>query len=105
MSFKKEDITQAIPQKPIFNINHEKRYLLSEDENPIEISANIEDSSIQVNPEIVEKCRNLREMTGLGMMDCKKLLMENEWDIDKAYLALKNDPDGFSITRLIQCEK
>jgi elongation factor Ts len=28
--------------------------------------------------------KNLREMTGVGMMDCKKALTESDGDIDKA---------------------
>ena len=28
--------------------------------------------------------KNLREMTGVGMMDCKKALVETDGDMDKA---------------------
>ena len=29
--------------------------------------------------------KNLREMTGVGMMDCKKALTESDGDVDKAW--------------------
>ena len=35
------------------------------------------------------RCKNLREMTGVGMMDCKKALTEAEGDMDKAVEMLR----------------
>ena len=37
----------------------------------------------------VESIRRLREMTGAGMMDCRKALQEAEGDIDKAVVLLR----------------
>ena len=36
-----------------------------------------------------EMVKNLREMTGAGMMDCKKALVETNGDMDKAVDRIK----------------
>ena len=37
--------------------------------------------------------KNLREMTGVGMMDCKKALAETDGNIDKAIEYLREYPE------------
>lgn len=35
--------------------------------------------------------KELREMTGVGMMDCKKALEQTKWNTEEAINYLKND--------------
>ncbi|MBI2761689.1 MAG: translation elongation factor Ts, partial [Chloroflexi bacterium] len=35
------------------------------------------------------KIRELREMTSAGVMDCKRALEENDWDLEKARKAIE----------------
>ncbi|RME09216.1 MAG: translation elongation factor Ts, partial [Bacteroidetes bacterium] len=43
--------------------------------------------------------KKLREMTGAGMMDCKKALQEAEGDIDKAIEILRKKGQKLSVKR------
>ena len=40
---------------------------------------------------LIDKIKELRELTGAGMMDCKKALVENGEDVDKAKDWLRDD--------------
>jgi hypothetical protein len=42
--------------------------------------------------ERMRKIMELRENTGCGSMDCKKALVENDWDIQRARLYLIEKP-------------
>ena len=42
------------------------------------------------------KVKELREMTGAGMMDCKKALTATEGDMDKAVEFLREKRSGYS---------
>jgi translation elongation factor EF-Ts len=45
--------------------------------------------------------KELREKTGYGMMDCKKALIESDWDMDKAKEWLDERHKYSDLTRLI----
>ena len=45
--------------------------------------------------------KEMRERTGYGMLDCKKALQENNWDIDKATIWLK---DWYESTKLFRLD-
>lgn len=43
--------------------------------------SNLPDIDIDIQIDLVKR---LREETGYGMMDCKRALTKNDWDMDKA---------------------
>jgi hypothetical protein len=48
--------------------------------------------------------KEMRERTGYGMLDCKKALQENDWDIDKAITWLEERYKTTMLTRFVRPE-
>ena len=91
-SVNKDDIKQEKAKKPVIGkIPEEYRCLIDKDGNPIKLIP--EPSNEPVNPkakELANKIRELRQMVGCGMMDCKKALVEADWDMEAAIEILRN---------------
>lgn len=62
---------------------------------PLDMSKNNNEASKPVVT--VQAIKKLRELTGDGMLDCKKALIEAGGDIDKALLILKDGSGRFGV--------
>jgi elongation factor Ts len=54
--------------------------------------------------EMKQLTKEMRERTGYGMLDCKKALQENDWDIDKAIVWLEERYKTTRLTRFVRPE-
>lgn len=71
----------------------ESFYVLKEDENSLLLKGcYFWISKIYTNYRAVI-CKQLRDETGLGMMDCKRTLVEFDWNYEKAYSYINEHPE------------
>lgn len=60
----------------------------------------IEGKSMKLNEYQISRVKKLKDETGYGMLDCRKSLLETNWNIDKAKELLA-EKEKYKLVRLV----